>query len=162
MIAALKFLHIVGLVSWCAALIALPLLLHAHGGARGQRQYDRFRLLTHIGYIGFATPAALLTVGAGTALIFAAGVFEPWLILKLGFVAAMVMVHIWFGHLIQRSGEERRSRWRGGPLTGLMLALPLMGFVLAVVLVKPETAVFRDLIPAQLLSPRLSASGALP
>ncbi|RRH72770.1 CopD family protein [Falsigemmobacter faecalis] len=156
MIAALKFLHIAGLICWCAALIALPLLLQGHGAARGQRQYDRFRLLTHIGYIGFATPAALVTVAAGTALIFAAGIFEPWLIIKLGFVAAMVMIHIWFGHMIQRSGEERRSRWRAAPLAGLVVVMPLMAVVLGLVLLKPAPGPFRDLIPAQFLSPRVS------
>jgi putative membrane protein len=156
MIAALKFLHVAGLICWCAALIALPLLLHGRGGVRRQGPYDRYRLLTHIGYIGFATPAALLTVAAGTALIFAARVFEPWLIVKLGFVAAMVMVHIWFGHLIQRSGEERRIRWQSAPLTGLVIVLPLMGAVLGLVLAKPATGPLRDLIPAQLLSPRVA------
>ncbi|MEH0070121.1 CopD family protein [Pannonibacter sp. Pt2-lr] len=115
MIAGLKFLHIAGLASWSAALLAMPLLMRAHGSADNQRQYARFRLITHIGYIGFATPAALITIIAGTGLIFAAGVFEPWLLLKLSFVAAMVLVHAWIGHLIQRSGEERRSHWRAAP-----------------------------------------------
>src|SRR5690606_24179974 len=80
MIAALKFIHIAGLAGWCAALIALPLLMHAHGRAGNQRQYARFRLVTHIGYIGFATPAALITIIAGTGLIFAAQVLTPGLL----------------------------------------------------------------------------------
>lgn len=158
MIPALKFLHIAALACWCAALIALPLLMRAHGGAMSQRQYARFRLITHIGYIGFATPAAVVTIMAGTGLIFAAQVFEAWLLVKLAFVAAMVMVHVWFGHLIQRSGEERRSHWHIAPLAGLVLLLPLIAAVLALVLGKPDLAPIRALIPDQFLSPRGGAS----
>ncbi len=154
MIAALKALHVAGLVCWCAALIGLPLLLHRHGGARRQRQFSEYRLVTHIGYIGFATPAALVAIAAGTALILLAEVFEPWLLIKLVFVAGMVMVHVWFGHLIQRSGEERRSEWHGGPLMGLALVVPLIAVVLGLVLLKPAPERLLALIPAQLLVPR--------
>ncbi len=159
MIAALKFLHIAGLASWSAALVALPLLMRAHGGAGNQRQYARFRLITHIGYIGFATPAALATIIAGTGLIFAARVFEPWLLLKLSFVAAMVLVHAWIGHLIQRSGEERRSHWRAAPLAALLMVLPLIAAIVALALVKPDLGwIFTSLIPDQFLSPRRGSS----
>ncbi|SEO09715.1 Uncharacterized membrane protein [Paracoccus alcaliphilus] len=158
MIAALKFIHIAGLAGWCAALIALPLLMHAHGRAGNQRQYARFRLVTHIGYIGFATPAALITIIAGTGLIFAAQVFTPWLLVKLAFVAAMVLVHVWFGHMIQRSGEELRSRWQGAPIAGLLILLPVIATVLGLVLVKPDLERVRDLIPDQFLSPRGESS----
>lgn len=158
MIAALKFLHIAALTCWCASLIALPLLMRANGATASQHQYVRFRLITHVGYIGFATPAALVTIIAGTGLIFAAQVFEPWLLVKLGFVAAMVMIHVWFGHLIQRSGEERRTHWHVAPLAGLVILLPLIAGVLALVLGKPDLASIRALIPDQFLSPRGGAS----
>lgn len=154
MIAALKALHVAGLTCWCAALIGLPLLLHRHGGARGQRRFIEFRLVTHIGYIGFATPAALIAIAAGTALVLMAQVFEPWMMLKLAAVAGMVLVHVWLGHLIQRSGEERRSEWHRAPLTGLALAVPLIALTLALVLVKPDAASLTALVPAQLLAPR--------
>lgn len=158
MIAALKFVHLAALVAWCAALIGLPLLMMAHGRTASQRQYVRFRLITHIGYIAVATPAALLTIAAGTALIFAARVFDPWLLVKLAFVAGMVLVHVWLGHLIQRSGEERRSHWRAQPLLGLALALPMIAAVLVLVLLKPDLDWMPGLIPAQFLAPRVPAS----
>ncbi|MGE4340295.1 MAG: CopD family protein [Pigmentiphaga sp.] len=154
MIAALKFLHIVGLAFWCAALIALPLLLHLYGGARRERQFIEFRLLTHIGYIALATPAALLAISAGTALIFLERVFEPWLFVKLAFVAAMALIHMWFGHLIQRSGEERKSNWMPGPVVGLLLVAPLIATVLWLVLAKPAPQMFETLIPHFLLVPQ--------
>jgi len=154
MIAALKFLHIVGLACWCAALVALPLLLHLYGGARREPQFIQFRLLTHIGYIGFATPAAVLAIAAGTSLIFLERVFEPWLFVKLAFVAVMVLIHMGFGQLIQRSGEERKSDWMPGPLVGLVLVVPLMVAVLWLVLAKPAPQVFAPLVPDFLLTPQ--------
>ncbi|MDR5651454.1 CopD family protein [Ruixingdingia sedimenti] len=154
MIAGLKALHIAGLVCWCAALIGLPLLLHRHGGRRTQRGFAEYRLVTHIGYIAFATPAALVTIAAGTALVLLAGVFEPWLLVKLAAVAGMVLVHVWLGHMIQRSGEERRSDWHGGPLAGLALAVPLMALVLGLVLVKPDAGLLARLVPDQFFAPR--------
>jgi len=157
MIAAVKFIHFVGLACWCAALIALPLLMHAHGGMRDQRQFARFRLVTHVSYIAFATPAALIAIAAGTALVFLARVFEPWLLAKLAVVAAMVLVHVWLGHLIQRSGEQPGRARPAHPLVGLALALPLIGVVLALVLTKPDLSALTALIPDQFLVPRGAA-----
>lgn len=160
MIAALKFIHIAGLTLWCAALMALPVLLHTLGRARGQVGYDRFRLVTHLSYIALATPAALVTIAAGSGLIFAAGVFTPWLALKLALVSGMVLMHVWFGHLVQISGERRRSRFALPFMGGLVVVIGLILAVLAVVLTKPDLGFVRDWIPDQLLVPRAGSSDA--
>jgi uncharacterized membrane protein len=110
MIAALKAIHIAAMLCWCAGLVALPLLLMSYGHARRQVRYSEFRLLTHYGYVAFATPAAVIAVVAGTALIFAAGVFDLWLIAKLAFVSFMALAHAWLGHLIEQSGLQRYGR----------------------------------------------------
>lgn len=151
MIAALKALHLAALLIWCAALLALPLVMRAFGRPLSEAGYTRFRQVTHFGYIGLATPAAVVSVAAGTGLIFAARVFEPWLIAKLALVAGMVMVHIWLGHLIQRAGEARRSPRGYHGRIALVLVLPLMAGVLVLVLAKPD---LHGLMPDQLLSPR--------
>ena len=65
MIAALKAIHIAAMLCWCAGLVALPLLLMSYGHARRQVRYSEFRLLTHYGYVAFATPAAVIGVMAG-------------------------------------------------------------------------------------------------
>lgn len=155
MIAALKALHIAALLIWCAALLALPLVLRA-AAPQTAAGYIRYRQVTHFGYIGFATPAAVLSVSAGTGLIFAAGVFEPWLLAKLALVAGMVLVHVWLGHLIQRAGGAGRRPGHGQSLLALVLVVPLMAAVLVLVLAKPD---LRGLIPAQFWSPR---GGVLP
>ena len=154
MIAALKFIHIAGLTVWCAGLIALPVLLQGYGAPRHQPEFMRFRLLTHVGYAAVATPAAIVAVSAGTALIFAQQVYHPWLLAKLALVAGMVLVHAWLGHLIQMSGERRSPVRLHVPLLGLLLVVPLMAGVLWLVLAKPDLARIERLMPAILLQPQ--------
>lgn len=157
MIAALKFVHLAGISCWAAGLIALALLMLVFGTTNDEDDYVEYRLFTHVTYISFVTPAALIAIASGTALCFAAGIFEPWLLLKLAFVAGMVLVHTWLGHLIQRSGEERRSKWFTAPFAGLAL-VPLICAVIGLALVKPQAATLSDLLPAQLLSVREGAA----
>ena len=161
MIAALKAIHIAAMLCWCAALIALPLLLLSYGRARRQRHYTEFRLLTHYGYVGFASPAAVIAVAAGTALIFAAQVFDVWFAAKLAFVSAMALIHALSGHMIETSGEaQARKPGRGPypqrnkpmvlPLIALTGGLICIGAVLWLVLAKPD---LEGLLPPMLHAP---------
>ncbi|WP_045393133.1 CopD family protein [Falsirhodobacter sp. alg1] len=162
MIVALKFLHLAAMLCWCAALIALPVLMTIYGDSRKQKplqgsrqsRYAEFRLITHYGYVGFATPAAIIAVAAGTGLIFAAGVFDLWLVAKLALVAGMALVHAWLGHLVVSSAEERGLQRNFSPLFGLALVLPLILGVLWLVLAKPELGGITDYMPAIFLEPR--------
>ena len=73
MVAGLKYLHLAAMLCWCASLVALPLLLHFYGqiwrgkadSSQTQARYAEFRLITHFGYVGFATPAAVIAIAAG-------------------------------------------------------------------------------------------------
>lgn len=164
MIAALKFLHIGAMLCWCAGMIALPLLLISYGHAERQTRYAEFRLLTHYGYVGFLTPAAVIAVGAGMALIFAADVFDLWFAAKLAFVSGMALVHAWIGHQILMSAEDRHKGDGGAsyltganylrPLTALIGGLLCMLAILWLVLAKPDLTWVRDVIPEALLTPR--------
>lgn len=164
MIAALKAVHIAAMLCWCAGLIALPMLLISYRGARRQTRYTEFRLLTHYGYVGFATPAAVIAVVAGTALIFAAQVFDLWFLAKLAFVSLMALTHAWIGHLIEQSGLRRPGMPVAGgtsrgyamphPVIALLIAVPSMAAVLWLVLAKPDLSWTADLMPRILLAPR--------
>lgn len=162
MIASLKFLHLAALLCWCAALIALPVLMTRYSGfgqsdwkgGKHQTRYSEFRLITHYGYIGFATPAAIIAIAAGTGLIFATGVFDLWLVAKLALVAGMALVHAWIGHLVVVSAEDRGLHKMPSPLIALALALPLMAGVLWLVLAKPDLEWVTDWMPSVMLSPR--------
>ncbi|MFC3168847.1 CopD family protein [Paracoccus fontiphilus] len=162
MIAALKAVHIAAMLCWCAGLIALPLLLMSYGHAQRQVRYSEFRLLTHYGYVGFATPAAVIAIVAGTGLIFAAEVFDLWFVAKLALVSLMALCHAWIGHLIEQSGLQRRGKGRDPdrgyrmphPAIVLAVALPAMGAVLWLVLAKPDLSWTAGLLPQFMLQPR--------
>ncbi|WP_228461557.1 CopD family protein [Paracoccus liaowanqingii] len=162
MIASLKYLHLAAMLCWCASLIALPLLLSLYGstwrnnegGEARQARYAEFRLITHYGYVAFATPAAVIAIAAGTALIFAAQVFDLWFAAKLALVAGMALVHAWLGHIVLVSAERRGTGWMPSPLYALFIVIPLMMGVLWLVLAKPDLAWMADWLPAFMLAPR--------
>lgn len=154
----LKAIHIGGLACWCAALIALPLLIRAYGTTDNPRLYTRFRWVTHMGYIAFATPAAILTITAGTVLIFTEQVFDAWMLAKLAFVAGMVLLHVWFGHIIRLSGEAPSRPPMTLLLLGLIGALVCIMAVLVLVLGKPPLEMLEQFLPAFVLQPRQGPS----
>ncbi|MFN3279638.1 MAG: CopD family protein [Paracoccus hibiscisoli] len=167
MIAGLKYLHLAAMLCWCAAMVALPLMLHFYGAIwrsttgseQTQARYAEFRLITHYGYIGFATPAAIIAIAAGTGLIFAAQVFDLWLMAKLALVAGMALVHAWVGHLVLSSGENRGLHNMPSSLWALVMGVPLMVGVLWLVLAKPDLAWIADWMPEFMLAPRGQAAG---
>ena len=168
MMALLKALHIGSLVLWCAALIALPLLLGLYrkvtdtsSPALVQENYTRFRRLTRMSYIRIATPAAVIAIAAGTTLIFAAQVFQVWLLVKLALVAGMVLAHVWLGHMLVLSGE-RGLFWRmPRPVAALLVAVPCMLGVLWLVLAKPDLADLAQALPDWMTQPHDMAFKAL-
>ncbi len=157
MIALLKAIHIVALALWCAGLVLLPLLIQRYGRRaeiREQAGYAEFRWLTHRAYVGFVTPAAVVAVTAGTALVFALQVLDPWMLAKLVCVAGMVLVHAWLGHLIVQAGEGRGAYRLPPAGLALLAVVPLIGLVLWLVLAKPAPDALIALFPEALLAPR--------
>lgn len=154
MIALVKFVHIAAFLCWSAALVALPWLLHHYRRAQTQSDFTEYRLITHYGYIAFASPAAVVAISAGTLLIFLAEIYDPWLLIKLAFVAGMVLVHAWVGHLILKSGETGGRYKMPQPLIALALVIPQIAVVLVLALAKPDLAFLADLLPTALLEPQ--------
>lgn len=121
----LKVLHIAGMAAWFTGLFLLPRLFIA-GGDPPWRQHEkhddapdedlmsrRLRSETAIGnglYFRVMTPAALLTVGAGLALM-TYGFAGAWLPAKLGLVAAAVLLHLYLGNLLPdlAAGRSRHA-----------------------------------------------------
>jgi uncharacterized membrane protein len=134
----LKALHIAALVIWCGGLFALPSMLAWHDPAIGQADYGRIRRATHYTYTFAVTPAAVIAVIAGTWLILIREVYEPWLFLKLAFVALLVAVHGWVGHIIVTVAETAGTHRPPSPvLPGVILTAVIL-VILALVLGKPE------------------------
>lgn len=136
----LKALHIAALVVWCGGLFALPSMLAWHDPAIGKADYRRIRRTTHYTYTLAVTPAAVIAVIAGTWLILIRGVYEPWLYLKLFFVALLVAFHGWVGHIIVSVAETAGTSRPPSPAVPSLLLLATILAILALVLGKPEFA----------------------
>ncbi|WP_108658510.1 CopD family protein [Acuticoccus kandeliae] len=142
----LKAIHIAALVTWCAGLLALPLMLARHDPAITQADYTRVRRFSHFTYVLAVTPTAVIAVASGTALIFLRAVFEPWLYAKLVFVALLVLVHAWVGHTLVAVAETAGTHRPPNPLWPTAIAITPMLAILFLVLAKPDLSwiVFPD------------------
>jgi protoporphyrinogen IX oxidase len=152
MITALKSLHIVALILWSAGLLALPLMLERHDPQDSQARFARLRFMTQFTYIAVLTPAAVIAVAAGTALIFVRNVFEPWMFAKLAAVALLVGLHGWLGHVQTQIGESAGERQPPSAPLMIAVALAIIAAVLLLVLAKPDF--YAPAFPDWLLSPR--------
>lgn len=134
-------LHVVALLSWCAALL---LLLGILGSVRSTTQPPpRLTLvlrhndsLARMLFTLVASPLALLTILSGTAVFLISLTTAPWLIIKLSFVTFLVVGHILAGLLILRLETNQSVR---GPAWLLALAVgTTMLVILWLVLAKPD------------------------
>ena len=157
MIATVKFLHIAALAIWCAGLVSLPLLLSRHDRDEEQADYARLRLLTHKAYVMIVTPAAVLTIALGTALIFLRGVFVPWMFAKLVAVGVLVILHAWIGHITLIEGERQGNYAppRYFPALALTITVAATMTILTLVLGKPQMSA--TLAPDWLAKPQHQA-----
>ncbi len=146
-----KAIHIAAILLWTAGLIALSLLLAQHKPGHDQQSYQRIRRFSHYGYTHLLTPAAVLGVAAGTALLFLRGVFVPWMFAKLLLVAGLVALHAWIGTLVVRMGEHVNRRQPSPTWPLILAAIILVGAVLLLVLAKPGWSID---IPDWLATPR--------
>ncbi|MBP1806820.1 CopD family protein [Rubellimicrobium aerolatum] len=153
----LKVLHIGFLSLWVAGLVALPRMLARHDPAIGQADFARIRHATHYGYVWAVTPAAVLAIASGTALIFLREVFTAWMLAKLVLVAGLVALHAWVGHTLVQVAETEGRHEPPGPLLPLLVLLAAVLGILVLVLAKPELAEVP--LPRWLLEP---VGGQLP
>lgn len=152
MIVAIKALHIAAVLLWCSGLLALPLMLRHLAPDQSQLVFTKLRKATHYGYAYVFTPAAVIAVAAGIALIFLRQTYTGWMIAKLAAVGLLACVHGIQGHVVQRSEEEKGSYDAPGAFFLFAPALVAMTLVLFIVLAKP--AIPDSLFPDWLTSPR--------
>jgi len=129
--------HLVGLLTWSAGLFALPALYAAYPNIHDSRSRQRLRGMARFTFIAIASPAAVITIVAGTVLIHPTGAYEGWLVLKLGLVALMALFHIVCGRLVVVL-HHKPSFWPAGAHLAL-IAVPaiLISCILWLVLAKP-------------------------
>jgi protoporphyrinogen IX oxidase len=132
----LKIVHIAAVLFWSAGLVYLPGLFAAHPGAKGEA-YKRLRLITRFTYIAVTSPAAVVAILSGAALIFVAGAHGGWLVLKLALVSLLVVHHVLLGRMTGWLRDDPRM-WRPAAHLSL-IAVPavLVPPILWLVLGKP-------------------------
>ncbi|MFY0990380.1 CopD family protein [Halomonas sp. C05BenzN] len=132
----IKLVHIVALVSWCGALLYLPVML-----AQSARGAPRFAPasppMPRFVYNSLATPAALFAIVSGTLLFLVQGLAGGWLVLKLLAVTGMVLAHGTTGWLLLRLEQGEARGVAGGAMAAWGLAATCMLVVVGLVLVKP-------------------------
>lgn len=138
----LLLLHISALICWCGSLLYLPALINGAVGLQGKAATASFDPSFGISlprdiFTLVATPAALLAIGAGTAVFLVEGIVAFWLLAKLTLVVGLVLVHMGVGLLIgrvERGQQTHVGRWSS--LCGVTAAL-LMVTIIWLVLYKP-------------------------
>ena len=115
----IKALHIIFVVTWFAALFYMPRLLVYHIEAGRKPDPDRgilqnqFTIMEKRLWFGIAWPSMILTVIFGNILFYDRFGFlftQPWFILKLCFVAALILYHA-YTHVIYRDFQHGIIRW---------------------------------------------------
>ena len=134
----LKVFHITAMTVWFTGLFFLPRLFVAK--ARGERDTE-VEQLNETGktvYFFIVTPAGLLTIGFGLALI-GFGFDGVWLPVKLVLVSSLVFLHMYNGLMLLdlTHGRSRHGIVLYRVLNGLPLLL-LLG-IAALTAAKPET-----------------------
>lgn len=136
-------LHILALITWCASLLYLPVLISGIHTEQIQIVEPRHKygsvarfVFTHI-----ATPAALVAIISGTVVFLFNRTIEVWLIAKLTLVTGLVISHAFAGLLLLHTQDRstkpiRQWCWL---LSGVVCVLIVA--IIWVVLAKPMAEV---------------------
>lgn len=146
-----KALHLSFVAVWLAGLLALPRMLARHDRAIVQAEFAEIRRATHFGYVWVITPAAILAISTGAALIFMREVFTVWIFAKLVLVTGLVAMHAWVGHTIMAVAETEGAHEPPEPLVPTLVIFVLLIAILFLVLSKPELKEMA--MPSWLLNP---------
>lgn len=146
----LKSLHVIAICVWASGLLCLPGLYRQRAFAGTHDALRRLHLVARFIYVAVISPAAFIAIATGAALIFVRHTFEPWLLLKLVAVGAMVVVHVVTGLVIVRHFEEGGAypAWRFATVS--ILTLLVIVAILFAVLAKPDVP---EIFPPDLFEP---------
>jgi len=115
-----KSLHVIFMVTWFAALFYMPRLLIYHVEAQTKPQPERdilsaqFKIMQKRLWFGIAWPGMILTTVFGTWMLFGNFTFfmtQAWFILKLCFVAGLMLYHLQT-HMLFRKHQKDIFPWK--------------------------------------------------
>lgn len=134
----LKVGHIASMSLWFTGLFFLPRLFVARHRDERDAEHDYFVPVAGLLYFRVMSPAALLTITFGIALI-ATGPTGAWLLIKLVVVLAAVAVHVYLG-VVMFELERGRDRHGAGFYRGLgAVPFVLLLAIAALTGAKPDT-----------------------
>ena len=100
----IKAFHIIFMVCWFSGLFYLPRLFIYHTQWNDTLSHEHFKIMEKKLYYYITTPAGLLTLIFGFWVMsynFSGYLHEPWMHLKLFFVALLVVYHLYLGKLVK-------------------------------------------------------------
>lgn len=164
-----KLVHVAAIALWVGGLLSIPYLVWQRRGLlreQGRAAVHRLHRIVRLVHVGVTSPAAVVAVISGIALIFLRQTWDSWFTLKLVFVGVLVVAHN-VANRVQRKvfaddpldGSSRSEAEHGelpGPAAlglGVTIAVGALG-VLVTVLAKPP-------IDLSGLAPDLLRPGAL-
>jgi len=108
-----KAVHIIFTVAWFAGLFYLPRLFVYHAMSEDAVGIERFKVMERKLYRAIMTPAAVIAIASGIALIgLDAGAYlqAGWMQVKLVLVAALIGYHLYSGKLLADFLADRNTR----------------------------------------------------
>ena len=150
----LKALHIAALALWGGGLLALPGLMAREqrvagaGDGGGLDAVWRHRV-SRFAYDVIVSPAAVVAIGSGTALIFVTRPLDGWLFFKLAAVGGLVITHMAVGRFIDQF--EAPARPPAGRMATALLLAAIIFICLVLWLVLQKPAIPESLFPGWLL-----------
>lgn len=136
--ALLMSAHILSLSVWSAGLVYLPALFARYASVSGKRHRQQQRIINRVIFLAIASPAAVLAIITGSALVYATSAHATWLSAKLAAVALMVFFHMFCGRRLMQLEEGAHRKRRQLHLSFMVVPIVLIIVVLWLVLAKPN------------------------
>jgi protoporphyrinogen IX oxidase len=130
-----KFAHLAAIAIWSGGLIVLPYLFWQRRGLAAGPDLDRLHRITRLVYVELTSPAAFVSIGSGTVLIFLQATFAEWFSLKMLLVTLMAMLHVVAGlvlvQLFLPAGRFGRTAYLALTVAYVVLITAIIWCVLA-------------------------------
>lgn len=133
-----KALHVVAILLWSAALVYLPMIMATHSAKLSEPEYLRVHAMSRTIFVVLASPAAIVAILSGSALVALRDVTEFWFAMKLAVVALMAIVHARCGIILAKQTHEAERANAGIRVMRIITPLALIPCVLWLVLAKPS------------------------
>lgn len=107
-------IHIIGVVCWFAGLFYLPRIFVYHAATKSKDVSEQFKIMEHKLYFYIMYPAMVVTVASGLWMmkdyIVNPTLPHAWLIIKMFFVAILLIFHFSCGHFVHLFNKNENTR----------------------------------------------------